>query len=238
MVAAVAVEHQHRDGSRAAAAASRRAESAGATGMRTCSARRSRSGTPPRSDRHAREQCEPRRAGEKNHQRTDEQQQDADRWRGPARTARACARGPLAGRRRGRARAHRMAQRQPARRSTVRPRGPTYSDCGRIRWSSACCSITCAHQPAHAPACEHRDERARLEPERLEHQRGVELDVGAQVAARLHLVEHAQRGLLDLAREIEQLPVLEVRARPSPRPPCSAPRRAGRAPCRRGGRIP
>ena len=34
---------------------------------------------------------------------------------------------------------------------TVSPRGPTYSDMGRIKWSSACCSMTCAAQPAHRP---------------------------------------------------------------------------------------
>src|SRR3989449_3931224 len=35
--------------------------------------------------------------------------------------------------------------------STFSPLGPTYSDCGRMRWSSACCSITWAHQPATRP---------------------------------------------------------------------------------------
>src|SRR6266704_2124846 len=34
---------------------------------------------------------------------------------------------------------------------TLKSRGPMYSDCGRMRWSSACCSITCAHHPATRP---------------------------------------------------------------------------------------
>src|SRR5439155_17549993 len=54
------------------------------------------------------------------------------------------------------------------------------------------------------PAGEHRDEAAGLEAQRLEHQRGVELDVGAQVATRLDLLQHPQRGLLGGAREVEQ----------------------------------
>src|SRR5690349_22123143 len=61
-----------------------------------------------------------------------------------------------------------------------------------------------------AAAREHRDERARIEAQRLEHERRVELDVRLEIATRLQLVEHAQRGLLDAARQVEQLAILEV----------------------------
>src|SRR5262245_53078242 len=40
----------------------------------------------------------------------------------------------------------------------------------------------------HAAAGEQRDEALRVEPERLQHQRGVELDVGPEVATRLVLL--------------------------------------------------
>src|SRR5262245_22658373 len=67
--------------------------------------------------------------------------------------------------------------------------------------------------PARHPAAgEQRDERLRLQPEGLQHQRGVELDVGAKISSGLALVEHAQRHLLDSAREIEEAPVFELRA--------------------------
>src|SRR5262245_41184750 len=64
-----------------------------------------------------------------------------------------------------------------------------------------------------AAACEQRHERLRLESQGLQNQRGVELDVGAEVPPRLALVEHAKRDLLDAAGEIEEPAILELSAR-------------------------
>ena len=94
-------------------------------------------------------------------------------------------------------------------RGTVNPRGPTYSDCGRMRRSSACCSITCAHQPAHLPQANRATNVRRGQADRLQHERRVELDVRLEVASRLHLVEHAHHRLLDLAREVEERAIVQ-----------------------------
>src|SRR2546430_5884929 len=56
--------------------------------------------------------------------------------------------------------------------------------------------------PARDPAARERgDERAGVETQRLEHQRRVELHVGSQVAAGLHVLEHLQRRLLHRSEE-------------------------------------
>src|ERR1044072_6884917 len=60
-----------------------------------------------------------------------------------------------------------------------------------------------------ASACERRHERPRLEADALQHECRVELDVGAQIAAGLHFLEHPEDRLLDGPREVEQLAVLD-----------------------------
>ena len=53
-----------------------------------------------------------------------------------------------------------------------------------------------------AAACEHRHERRRRQADCLQHERCVELDVRFEFAPWLHLVEHTQHGLLNLARKV------------------------------------
>src|ERR1043165_6190952 len=48
-----------------------------------------------------------------------------------------------------------------------------------------------------ASACERRHERPRLEADALQHECRVELDVGAQIAAGLHFLEHPEDRLLE-----------------------------------------
>src|ERR1044072_3571313 len=55
-----------------------------------------------------------------------------------------------------------------------------------------------------ASACERRHERPRLEADALQHECRVELDVGAQIAAGLHFLEHPEDRLLDGPRQGEQ----------------------------------
>ena len=54
-------------------------------------------------------------------------------------------------------------------------------------------------------------ERPWLETQRLQDERGVELDIRPEVAPRLHLLEHLQNRLLGRARQIEQVAVFERR---------------------------
>ena len=113
-----------------------------------------------------------------------------------------------------------------------------YCDCGRISRPAACCSMTWAVQPAVRPMREGRREEVRGQPDVAQQQRGVELDVGVQVAARLR--RRAAPG-----RRPARLRCARSSAARSPVSSASshgglgtAPRRADRAPCRRGGRSP
>src|SRR5438552_17029404 len=65
--------------------------------------------------------------------------------------------------------------------------------------------------PRHAPARKCGDERPRVQAQRLEHERRVELDIRPKIPPGLHFLEHLENRLLGGTREIEQLPVLPCR---------------------------
>ena len=84
---------------------------------------------------------------------------------------------------------------------------------------------------------EGRREQLGRQPQAVQQQRGVELDVGVQAAVRLALAEQAQGRGLDRAGELVERPVAAAARRTAP-PPRPGRRPADRAPGRRGGRSP
>ena len=81
------------------------------------------------------------------------------------------------------------------------PRGPTYSDCGRMIRLARRCSSACAIQPLTRLIANVGVKSGDVEPEAVQEQRRVELDVGLQPAAGLVLLEQPERLRFDRARE-------------------------------------